>query len=458
MVLVLLLATLLRLPTLGGNSIWLDEAHLVWQGEKSLTAIWLTDPDMGHPPLYYALFHFWLALGQAEWLVRLPSALCSILGVALVWQVGRKLGGEKVGVAAAALLAVAPLDVWYAQEGRMYAAVLTASLALAFFLADWSTSDSLPSPLSSLLFGLVLATGLYLDFPMIVMWGGLSGLWLGWWWHGGRGRTPLRAWLIGSLSGWGLFLPGLWYVQKLTQALNSMVPLPASLATPLWLLLILGLPLAISTSTVILLWPYVLATKAGQRHAGGRGTQFRLLLAAAFVTVVVGNLLLLWPRLYLVKRLTMILWPYLLLLVGWGLVYYRQKRLLAGLGLFSLVITVIMLATIPKDDWRSVVVYVNDAAAPGDVIWLSSGGDGLPYNYYQPRYPAYVGSFAELQNAAAHTSSVWLIAGVGAGNPLFQPWLEDQAQTITITSFYRLSVIHYQLRHATPTAKPDEDL
>lgn len=82
----------------------------------------------------------------------LPSALCSILGVALVWQVGRKLGGEKVGVAAAALLAVAPLDVWYAQEGRMYAAVLTASLALAFFspIGLPLILSLLPSPLSSL--------------------------------------------------------------------------------------------------------------------------------------------------------------------------------------------------------------------------------------------------------------------------------------------------------------------
>ena len=436
-VVILLLATLLRFWTLGRNSFWLDEAQLFTLGAKSLSAIWFTEPDIGHPPLYYAFIHFWLYFGRSELLIRLPSALFSLIGVALTGCLGRRLGGEKAGIWASLLLAVAPLDIWYAQEARMYAAVLVTTLLLALVLQDRMLSHSpartgaQAKAISWVWFGLVLALGLYIDFPMMVVWSGLSGLWLGWWWHSGREAHLFRLWLWGSLLGWGLFIPGFWYVLKFTQALNYMISLPATIATPFWLVLVSILPLAVAAGAAIFLWPYLARKK------------FWLWGMVAGLLLVVGtDLFMVWPHYYLPKRLAMVLWPYLILGLIGLLVYYRYRRLIMAVVLFSLVTTLIMLATVAKDDWRGVVAYMNDAAAPGEQIWLASAADVLPYNYYQPRYPGKNAPWAEFQDAAATPTRFWLITGP-VSNPAFQAWLTENRRLVNHISFYRIDIWEY---------------
>src|SRR4029078_12855033 len=70
--------------------------------------------------------------GTAEWAARLPSALASLLGVPLVFVLARNLGLPVRGASAPAIrLALAPLDLWYAREARMYALVAMAALVFA---------------------------------------------------------------------------------------------------------------------------------------------------------------------------------------------------------------------------------------------------------------------------------------------------------------------------------------
>ncbi|MFQ6100879.1 MAG: glycosyltransferase family 39 protein [Anaerolineae bacterium] len=85
-----------------------------------------------HPPLYYLLLHFWLALfGDGEVAVRALSALLGTLTIPALYLLGRRLADEKVGLLAALLLAVSPFHVRFAQETRMYTLLaLNASLAL----------------------------------------------------------------------------------------------------------------------------------------------------------------------------------------------------------------------------------------------------------------------------------------------------------------------------------------
>ncbi|BCB76374.1 hypothetical protein GCM10022251_24270 [Phytohabitans flavus] len=84
---------------------------------------------------YYALLHLWVALvGDADWLLRLPSVLFAAGATGLVAAIGIRLGGRRVGLSAGLLFAVLPGVSRYAQEARPYALVLLAAAGSTYLL------------------------------------------------------------------------------------------------------------------------------------------------------------------------------------------------------------------------------------------------------------------------------------------------------------------------------------
>jgi hypothetical protein len=123
---------LLRAWQIGAKSLWIDEAFSVWVARQPLAAglSWLVRIDQ-HPPLSYALLHLWLRLGDGPAVLRLLSALASTLNIPVLYALGARLAGRKVGLLAAAVLALSPFHVYLAQEARMYALLsLLVSLSL----------------------------------------------------------------------------------------------------------------------------------------------------------------------------------------------------------------------------------------------------------------------------------------------------------------------------------------
>jgi mannosyltransferase len=132
----LLLAFGLRLYRIGAQSLWNDEGTSVALAARDLAAITRGAANDIHPPLYYYLLHFWMALfGKSELAVRSLSALLGTLVVLLVFALGCFLAGplhhdgRRTGLLAALFAALAPFQVYYSQEARMY--ILTAFLAAA---------------------------------------------------------------------------------------------------------------------------------------------------------------------------------------------------------------------------------------------------------------------------------------------------------------------------------------
>jgi mannosyltransferase len=74
------------------------------------------------PPLYYALAWIWTQLtGTGPWGLRSLSALAGVATIPVAYLIGRELRGRRTGLAAAALVAVNPMLIWYSQEARAYA-------------------------------------------------------------------------------------------------------------------------------------------------------------------------------------------------------------------------------------------------------------------------------------------------------------------------------------------------
>ena len=134
--LITFLGMLLRLTRLGAQSIWIDEGMTIaWIGEIESVG-WGSLLDNIHGPLHAAAIYLVSRVSMDEWWLRLPSAVAGTLAIPAVARMGRCLWSPRVGLTAAALLAVSPFALYYAQEVRNYAfTILFASCVLS---AAWS--------------------------------------------------------------------------------------------------------------------------------------------------------------------------------------------------------------------------------------------------------------------------------------------------------------------------------
>ena len=118
----MLLALALRLLLLGNAALWYDESGSVWMASLPFDAMFQATGGDVHPPLYFALLWVWIRIvGVSEFTVRLPSVILSVLSLPLAWHVGERLGLKREAVIAGVMLmTLAPVQLHYAQEARMY--------------------------------------------------------------------------------------------------------------------------------------------------------------------------------------------------------------------------------------------------------------------------------------------------------------------------------------------------
>ena len=172
-----LLAAVLRLSTLDQQSFWYDEAFTVVRDlhpslGSTLHSVVHTE---NNPPLWYLIA--WAdsrVLGTGVIALRLPSALCGIALVPVAWGLGSELAGRRTATLLAAIVAVNPLYVWYAQEARPYGLyVFTAGLAILCFVR----ADRVPTRGRMGLFALTAALALLSHYFAVFLIAGMI-VWL----------------------------------------------------------------------------------------------------------------------------------------------------------------------------------------------------------------------------------------------------------------------------------------
>ncbi|WP_303674465.1 glycosyltransferase family 39 protein [Vampirovibrio chlorellavorus] len=156
--LICLLALGLRLFNLDATSLWIDEIYslmvtnthlyptqlhpaihsanefyqhfLSWQPMNVDRLLALLKINV-HMPLYYLLLNPWLDwFGNNAVGLRSFSAVWSALLILPVFGLGKALGGRQAGYLCALVTALLPFQIYYGQEGRMY--------ALSLFWAGWA--------------------------------------------------------------------------------------------------------------------------------------------------------------------------------------------------------------------------------------------------------------------------------------------------------------------------------
>src|ERR1700733_3288624 len=129
-------AAALRFHSLATKSFWFDEgvsvaiARLDWYNFARI--LWRREANMS---LYYLLFRGWLHFGRSEFFVRSLSVCFAVASIPVIYLLGRRLFDARVGLLAAALLAVNAYHVQYSQDARSYSLmVFLCSLSSLYFL------------------------------------------------------------------------------------------------------------------------------------------------------------------------------------------------------------------------------------------------------------------------------------------------------------------------------------
>lgn len=201
-------ALFLRLHRIDVQELWLDEAltaHL------AVAPGWL-DYVHNTPPLYYMLMRIWSALyGVDEYGLRLFSALAGALFVWITPYAARRVFGATAGLVAGLLALLAPIHIYYSQEARAYALMLT-ELMFVFWML-WRLKDR-HSTLTWILLVLGTAATLYTHYLSAIPIG-LAYLVIGFWRSGNRLATREMSFVWAGITALALVAPWtLWWMGK----------------------------------------------------------------------------------------------------------------------------------------------------------------------------------------------------------------------------------------------------
>jgi mannosyltransferase len=119
------LAAVLGLLFLGEKSFWLSEAFSVAFAKLSWPDFWqIVSEREANQGLYYLLLRPWIVLGEGEAVVRSLSVIFAAATIPVIYALGARLFGQRVGLVAGLLMAVNGFFVQYSHEARAYSLVL----------------------------------------------------------------------------------------------------------------------------------------------------------------------------------------------------------------------------------------------------------------------------------------------------------------------------------------------
>jgi len=442
--LLILLAFGLRLYRLEVKNLWQDEGLSAYRASQSLPFI-LSNTILiqgypthdTQPPLYFILLHVVFRLaGRSEFSGRFLSLFFSVLTVPLIYIVGKRLFGQAAGIWASSLAAFSPLYLWYAQELRMYSLLVFFGL-LSFYtmLRGLGVGKGSPEISRRWLAFYILVTGamvythytgffLLLFEILILLTVGLLR----------RQRTLLCLFALVLL----VSLPLLPFAMHrlLTESVERgyrFVPLFIILRD-LWNSFSLGI--SVDMKEVLWLDLFFLAlfllgcAMLDQGSSRARLGKSLLLLGYLFLPILTLYALSYIKAMYMGVRHLIIVSPAYYLGLGVGLDSLRRRLFLLLPPVAILLLGGLSYSTYNyyfderymKDDFRSMVRYIEEYSKPGDLIVFNDAVISHTWEYYAqgdlewtvlPRYPESAGpsTVEEMERLVEGYEGIWLVYG-----------------------------------------------
>jgi mannosyltransferase len=486
LLLLLLLAFAIRISGLTAQSLWRDEVDALRFAQAPFGTLFTNFSRPGwNGPLFYVFLRFWIALaGSTEFAMRYFSLCFGVLGVALIYRLGRTWHSPLIGGLAALLYACSPYMVWYAQEAKMYALVcaLVVGTLYLYHRALWGGDGRLWIAvvlLTWITVGVHIMGGLLVPVMVVLFFV---------WWPVARTRwRPALMLLAGNAL---LGAAGLPWVLPLLIRGGNIGHRFASLPEMAWTMLYafgrgiasaggawpIGLSLFALLAGSVLRAGGTLFARRQAAPAPGEPLSRRTFVRAAWVWFGVPLL-----GLYAISlRVPMFLDRYLIwigpafyLLVARGLDQVRRRSaLLAGLCLAGILVfdgwgVVEAVETPIKSDFRAAAAYVQQHRQPGELIMFHISYVRATFEYYYgDASPAADGIAtddrtteadvdATMRERVAGYNVVWLVLSepeMWDQRGMTVAWLEAHATPDMRADFARVSVVRYRVAPGAPHA------
>jgi 4-amino-4-deoxy-L-arabinose transferase-like glycosyltransferase len=467
MVALLAAAFAVRIYHLGVSDLTFDESASAFISGKPYPEMvrYLLTAFHELPPGYYVLLRAWeFVAGRGEFALRYPSVMLGVLGVALVYRIGRRGLGTGAGVVAALMLALQPFHFYYSQDARPYALMAVEAILMVCFFDRLCREPKLRwwlvlgvvgafAMLTQYVMGFfVAALCVYLllharaHWRVVLVWFGgmvaVGAVMLIWLVTSRAGRLVTRT--LGGIT-WNGFVRRLAPAQRMfTDVMFGSIAHPAAE----WVALMAALILVGLLVSIFRPWRTL--------RPGGAWLLPTWLLVPPLLLIIT-------PERLEARYNAAIVPAYCLalaLVVTW-LWQSKVTRSLApvalGVMLYAQVTALIPMMNVVKSDYGHVVAYLNRHARPGDSLIFNGDWQWVQQSYYPaqanlPRYnlppmtpPGLDPDQArpELEKALAASKRIWVLpAAVDEADPnrFVAGWLSEHAY---LTSEYRELSLYY---------------
>ncbi len=471
----------LALARLGHRSLWADEGFTAYMADRARSGREIVSilRHFTESPL-----QIWVATGmtgfsRTETALRLPSAVAAVLTLPVLYAIGRKLVNRPAGLSAAALLAISPFAVGYAQEARTIALLeLLSCLSLWFLLQAmerqrwaWWAGHALTTALlvyCHYFAWLVVAAELVYAVPVLL------------WETVARRRIDRRALaLFASLSVVALlYLP---WAPSFLEFLSRQASRAASsqqasanrvqisgdfMQQMVWFF---G-----AKAGGWRLYSFVVGAALGILAIAWRRRWRSLLLVATWFAAPLLVLALVPAKHAFNFRYLVFLLPLFLLLTATGVASVcslvvgsrdtARTPLLRPLFAAGLTVLLFVPADLPslrehyaweKENWRGIASFVGESFLSDELVYVSPEFWAHPLFYYQPSLEPYLAggspeNTSQLESALQQSAGLWFLRSAGSlGDPTGQltSWVTDHGFELLIDGFQCGWGIHvYYLR------------
>jgi mannosyltransferase len=415
-----ILAALLCAYRLGDRSLWLDEGASVSIASQHGAALWHgIAHDGGNMLIYYLALHVVIQLlGDGEVALRVMSLLADTATAGLVGLLALQLFHRReVALVAGLLSAVSVSLVFWGQDARGYAAMVTATAASFYALVvllNPARADGPPSPPAVIAYVVATAGALYLGFDAVLV---LPAQLLLAWMLGRRLRVVISSLLVVGLlcvpllvlavnrgSGQLFWVPPL----SVTVLSQTLVALLSAGMTPNFHTTAITVAGTVAGAAVTLL-AFVVAwrSRALSRASAGPGGGSPLMVPVLWLVVpaVVGVAASAAGEPVELARTAILLMPALSLLSAWVLVGPREGASAAsgrlsgprvmsagGAGMLILLLGLRVAALVPTyyetpEPWKQAAARVLAASRSGDCVAFYPQDGHMPFGYYVLRTP-----------------------------------------------------------------------
>jgi mannosyltransferase len=403
-------AAFLRFDALHEPSFWLDEILydlLTTEAAKQPWWQWLTRSHAEHAGLYY--FTQLILPG------RLAAALFGLATLAVVFLIAR-IVEPRAAVAAAIVLAVSPLHVYYSREARSYALLMLLAAALILILLNARSLLALIAVLVAMLYTAALSAPVIISAFVVAVACALITR-RRWYWHAAAAcavTLPLFRLLYTAKpyegAGWPPFPP---LDAKLLETLLRTFTLSA-----------LGTGGRVWVGIVVLLFAIAGAVVMARRnaiHAVVLIGMTVLPLGAALASLKV------FDHFFAGRYVTPALIGFVVLIAA-GIARYEPLAVLLAIAIGTQTWTAARTESLQKLDWRQIARTIWMNARPGELVVAAEPWSEVSLRYYLSQLPKrvqlvhiFAPDVADVQRQIR--PGTWLVTAGFSANPAVRHWM-----------------------------------